>query len=287
MAAEETKSPPAPEASASWKPFAFGLLAGLFISAGVLLATDEATKAGWARTLLGWAGSAVAAILTSAFTYVFWNRHLRKREREADKVIARNVAQIVDLLDGRIEGGKEIEGDEPFSWLKAFEASEKGKRRSVSAAELENLLFELRGVPAFLRAAIADLASAREFIAASLALLGTCTPSAANSIPELVDDLDFNLRELTRVLERADRGYDELERIECYSGDRKALQAEIEEVLERVADGVGVLCEDVAEITKEFIEGPLRDCLGGTWPSHMVEAFEQTKKDLAELGEEE
>ncbi len=288
----QTPVQPAQPSFLSRLPWIAGsFLVGAAITVVVMMISGDAGRKNLTDVVQKGLQSGLTAIITTLFTYFLVNRHLRKRERESDNITVSYLAEMFSRLRDitgyyNPETLPEEEGElsEIIAWLREYESTPKERRQKSDRAELEDLLFRLRGIPSVLQAGQVRINFIRDVTARIEALLGVCSPVVASGIPDCIDQLTYDLREVIEDLSYAERGYLELERIHRYAGRRNLPQHEIADILERIAVGITALYDDLTESFAEFKKEPLPNFLA-TLPAHALESYNATIEGLK--GDEE
>ncbi len=288
----QSPAQPAQRSFLSLLPWIAGsFLVGALISVFGVLLLGEGARQKLTEVALRAVRGGVTAIITTLFTYFLVNRYMRKRERESDSIMVSYLAEMFSRLrdmtgyyDPATLPDEEGELSETIAWLRDYESTPKERRQKTSQAELEDLLFRLRGIPSVLQAGQVRINFIRDVAARVDALLGVCSPKIASGVPNCVDQLTYDLREVIEDLSYAERGYLELERIHRYAGRRNLPQQEIADILERIAVGITALYDDLTESFTDFQKEPLKNFLE-TLPAYALESYNDTIEGLK--GEEE
>ncbi|MCB9640465.1 MAG: hypothetical protein H6727_16335 [Myxococcales bacterium] len=266
---------------------------GAALSLVISLLLGPSAKAQLTQVVLKAVRGGVTAIITTLFTYFLVNRYLRKRERESDTIMVSYLAEVVSRLRGlnayydpETLPDEEGELSETIAWLRDYESTPKERRQKTNQSEIEDLLYQLRGVPAVLQAGQVRVNFIRDVSARIYTLLGVCSPKVAAGVPDCIDQLTYDLREAIEDLSYGERGYMELERIHRYAGKRNVSQKEIAEILERIAVGIWALYDGITETLEDFQKEPLKNFLAEL-PAYATEAYNDTLEGLKDNEDED
>ncbi|MBI2899748.1 MAG: QueT transporter family protein [Planctomycetes bacterium] len=250
----------------------------------VLFVASEA-KQRWSDLIFGLIGS----VLTAVVMGFLFERHIRKRERRADKAIADGCAEITTICETLCEAMKQIDREmvprtAGYRWALEYAGTGRSLRGRFTYGEIPELLFRLRYVPAGVNRVLSDFESIKAIRSDITALLAIANPRLASCVSDLFWDFDFGRRGYELTLGDARRQFETMERIIRFGRDTKDVGTEIDDMLDEICEGVRSMLKDVPDLLADFARDI--EAARERWPEHAIKTYDETLKGLTEQADE-